>query len=280
LNLLIEQLRSIGEREMDPIEVFKKMQREGWVHFAPLEMVTMRTAIRLVKHAGIRSGQRVLDVACGTGVVAVTAARLGAQATGLDLTPELLERARSNAEIAQVQIDWHEGDAENLPFEDARFDVVVSQFGHMFAPRPDVAVAQMLRVLKPEGTIAFSTWPPELYIGRVFALVARYMPAPPPGVSPPPQWGDPQIIRDRLGSAVKDILFDRDTMLPPALSPQHSRVLTERTAGPIVKLVESLTVADPAKLTAFRREYDAITAEYFEENAIRQGYLMTRATKA
>ena len=75
-------------------------------------------------------------------------------------------------------------------------------------------------------------------------------------------------------------MFDRDTMLPPALSPQHSRVLTERTAGPIVKLVESLTVADPAKLTAFRREYDAITAEYFEENAIRQGYLMTRATKA
>jgi len=137
----------------------------------------------------------------------------------------------------------------------------------------------MLRVLKPGGTIAFSTWPPELYIGRVFALVARYLPAPPPGVSPPPQWGDPQIIRDRLGSAVKDIVFDRDTMLPPALSPQHNRVLTERTAGPIVKLVESLTVADPAKLAALRREYDAITAEYFEENAIRQGYLMTRATK-
>jgi len=126
---------------MDPIEAFKKMQKEGWVHFAPLEMVTTRTAIRLVKHAGIRPEQRVLDVACGTGVVAVTVARLGAQATGLDLTPELLERARSNAEIAQVQIDWHEGDAENLPFEDARVDVVVSQFGHMFAPRPEVAIA-------------------------------------------------------------------------------------------------------------------------------------------
>jgi ubiquinone/menaquinone biosynthesis C-methylase UbiE len=104
------------------------------VHFAPLEMVTMRTAIRLVKHAGIRSGQRVLDVACGTGVGAVTAARRGAQATGLDLTPELLERARSNAEIAQVQVDWHESDAENLPFEDDRFDVVVGQSGHMFVP--------------------------------------------------------------------------------------------------------------------------------------------------
>ena len=88
-----------------------------------------------------------------------------------------------------------------------------------------------------------------------------------------------QIIRDRLGSAVKDILFDRDIMLPAALSPQHNRALTERTAGPIVRLVEALTVADPAKLAALRREYDAITAEYFEENAIRQGYLMTRATK-
>src|SRR3989442_7093792 len=119
---------------MDPLETFKKIQKEGWAHFAPLETVTMQPAARLVKHAGIRSGQRVLDGACGTGVVAVTAAPLGAQATGLDLTPELLERARSNAEIAQVQIDWHEGDAENLPFEDARFDVAVSQFGHIFAP--------------------------------------------------------------------------------------------------------------------------------------------------
>ena len=137
----------------------------------------------------------------------------------------------------------------------------------------------MLRVLKPGGTIAFSTWPPELFVGRMFALVSSYMPPPPPGVSPPPQWGDANIVRQRLGAAVRDIAFDRATMLVPALSPQHHRAVTERTAGPMVKLVESLTASDPAKLAVFRREYDALAAEYFEENILRQGYLITRATK-
>ena len=264
---------------MDIFETFKAAQKAGWAHFAPLEAVTTREAARLVKHAGVRAGARVLDVACGTGVVAITAARLGARVTGLDLTPELLRRARENAGIADVVVDWHEGDAEQLPFGDADFDVVLSQFGHMFAPRPEVAVAEMLRVLKSGGTIAFSTWPPELAIGRLFALGGRYMPPPPPGVAPPPPWGDPNVVRERLGTAVKDLIFDRATMLVPALSPQHNRVMAERTAGPLVKLVESLTATDPARLAAFRREFEAIVADYFQDNTVRQDYLLTRATK-
>jgi SAM-dependent methyltransferase len=263
---------------MDPLDAFKIAQKQGWAHFEPLEMQTTCPAARLVRHARIHAGQRVLDVACGTGVVALTAARAGARVTGLDLTPELIARARQNSKIAEVEIDWHEGDAEKLPFADGNFDVVVSQYGHMFAPRPEVAIGEMLRVLKPGGSIAFSTWPPELFIGRMFILISRYAPAPPPGVSPPVQWGDPHIVRERLGNAVKDIVFDRATMLVPALSPQHQRVLLERTAGPAIKVVESLA-ADPSKLAAFRREYEAIAAEYFEDNAVRQGYLMTRATK-
>ena len=265
--------------EMDQLESFKAAQKQGWAYFAPLEAHTTAQAARLVKRAGIRSGDRVLDVACGTGVVAITAARLGARVTGLDLTPELLARARENSRIADVEVDWREGDVERLPFEDAAFDAVVSQFGHIFAPRPEIAIAEMLRVLKPGGTIAFSTWPPELYVGRMFVLTSRYMPPPPPGVSPPVQWGDPNIVRDRLGAAVKDVLFDRAVMLVPALSlPQH-RLFTEKTAGPIVKLVERLTTTDPGRLATFRREYDALSAEYFEDNVIRQDYLITRATK-
>jgi len=147
---------------VDPFQSFKAAQKLGWAHFAPLEVFTTAVAAQLVRHARVRTGQRVLDVACGTGVVAVTAARLGARATGLDLTPALLERARENAQIADVEIDWREGDAESLPFDDAAFDVVLSQFGHIFAPRPEVALGEMLRVLKPGGTIAFATWPPEL----------------------------------------------------------------------------------------------------------------------
>src|SRR5256885_7567007 len=193
----------------DPFAEFKQKQREGWSHFHPLAAMTTPPAAKLVKFAGIKAGQRVLDVACGTGVVAVTCAQRGARVTGLDLTPELLETARENAKLAGVEVDFHEGDAEQLPFPDSEFDAVLSQFGHMFAPRPEVAVAEMLRVLKPGGTIAFSTWPPDLFVGRMFALVGSYLPPPPPGVSPPPQWGDPNIIRERLGAHVRDIVFDR-----------------------------------------------------------------------
>jgi SAM-dependent methyltransferase len=264
---------------MDVYETFKIAQKEAWAHFAPLQAITTPAAALLVKHAAVRAGSHVLDVACGTGVVAITAARLGARVTGLDLTPELLRVARENAATAAVEIDWHEGDVESLPFVQDTFDVVVSQFGHMFAPRPEVAVLEMLRVLKPGGTIAFSTWPPELYVGRMFAIVSRYLPPPPPGIAAPPLWGDANVIRERLGHAVRDIVFDRATMLVPTLSVPHHREMTERTAGPVRKLVESLTSADPLKLAAFRQEYEALAAEYFDDNLVRQGYLMTRARK-
>jgi SAM-dependent methyltransferase len=264
---------------MDALRQFKEIQKQGWAYFAPLTDNTTPEAARLVKHAGVRPGHRVLDVACGTGVVAITAARLGACVIGLDLTPELVAHARENAAVAGVDVEWHEGDVEELPFGDAAFDVVLSQFGHMFAPRPAIAAAEMLRVLKSAGTIAFSTWPPELALGRLFALGARYMPPPPQGIAPPVAWGDPNIVRERLGSAVKDLVFDRATMLVPALSPQHSRRMAERTIGPMVKLVEFLTSTDPARLATFRREYEGIVADYFEDNFVRQGYLLTRATK-
>lgn len=261
------------------ITKFKEAQRQGWKHFAPLAAHTTPAAARLVKFANVRAGQNVLDVACGTGVVAITCARIGAHVCGLDLTPELLECARENARIANLEIDFREGDVEALPFDDAAFDVVLSQFGHMFAPRPEVAISEMLRVLKPGGTIAFATWPPELLIGSSFRLVTNYMPPPPPGVSPPPQWGDVAIVRERLGSAVKNILFDRACMRFPALSVQNYRDHIERTAGPMLKLVESLGATDPGRLAQFRREYDALVTPYFEDNVVRQDYLLTRAVK-
>ena len=264
---------------MDSFDAFKNIQRQSWAHFARIEMATMLPAARLVSFAGVTPAQKVLDVGCGTGVVAVTAARLGAKVTGLDLTPELLERARYNSETAKVEADWHEGDVEKLPFEDGKFDVVLSQFGHIFAPRPALAISEMLRVLKPGGTIAFSTWPPDLYIGRMFTLTARYMPPPPPGVSPPVQWGDKGIIRERLGNGVRDIAFDTGTMLTTSLSPYHFGLLIEQTAGPVIKLIETLEVADPSKLASFRREHNILATEYFHDNTLQQGYLMTRATK-
>lgn len=190
----------------DPHAQFKAAQREGWALFAPLEAGTTKPAAELVRHARVRAQQSVLDVGCGTGVVAVTAARMGARVRGIDLSPVLVGRAKENASLAGVEIEFTEGDVESLALADASFDIVLSQFGHMFAPRAEVAIAEMLRVLKPGGTIAFSTWPPEHFVGQMFALVGKHVP-PPPGVSPPPQWGDPNLVRQRLGEAVTDVFF-------------------------------------------------------------------------
>ncbi|HUR88722.1 MAG TPA: class I SAM-dependent methyltransferase [Ramlibacter sp.] len=261
----------------DPFVQLKAIQREGWSLFAPLEAVTTATAADLVRHARIRSGQSVLDVGCGTGVAALTAARAGATVSGLDLSPVLIEHAKKHAALAGVQIEFRDGDAEALPYADSTFDAVISQFGHMFAPRPEVTISEMLRVLKPGGTIAFSTWPPEHFVGQMFALVGKYVP-PPPGAAPPPQWGDPNVVRQRLGDAVQDIFFDRGVMLFPALSPQHYRNGVEQTLGPVVKLVAALK-EQPGKLAAFRDELDSFIGRYFENNVLRQQFLMTRATK-
>ncbi len=265
--------------QLEPYVRFKEAQKHGWAHFAPLEANTTPAAARLVTHARIVPGARVLDVACGTGVVAITAALRGAQATGLDLTPALLERARENAAMAGVSVEFDDGDVEQLPYADASFDVLLSQFGHIFAPRPDVAIAEMLRVLKPGGTIAFSTWPPELFVGRMFALTGRYMPPPPIPAAPPALWGDPNVIRERLGDRVRDLVFDRERMLVPALSVPQSRTMLEQTAGPLIKLVEMLSRSDSRRLEEFRRECDALIGEYFADNQVRQDYLLTRALK-
>ena len=147
----------------------------------------------------------------------------------------------------------------------------------MFAPRPTVAIGEMLRVLKPGGRIAFSTWPPELVIGRFFDLINAYLP-PMAGVPPSSLWGDVQVVRERLGAGVANIEFHREELFIPALSPSHYRAQLESTAGPIIKLVQMLA-DQPQKLATFRSELDQIVAPYFQKNRVRQSFLMTRARK-
>lgn len=261
----------------DPFAELKKRQREMWASFSPTAMFTTPVAGHLVRFAAIVPGERVLDVGTGTGVVALTAARAGASVAGLDLTPELIEEARHNARIAGIEsVEWTEGDAENLPYPDASFDVVLSQFGHMFAPRPDVAMAQIRRVLRPGGRVAVATWPPEHFTGRMFALVGRHSPPPPPGAAPPPQWGNPALIAERLAPHFDAPFFERGTMKFPALSLGHYRTFLERSVGPIQKVVESYA-KDPAKLAELRAEFDALAQPYYWDNVIHQDYLLTRA---
>ena len=183
---------------MTDFTAIKENAKKMWSTFAAFETVTGLAAPELVKFAGVQKGDHVLDVGCGTGVVAVTAAQLGARVTASDLTPELVTRARENSAISGFDIDFQIADVEQLPYENNKFDFVLSQFGHMFAPRAELAAAEMLRVLKPGGVIAFSTWPPELLTGRLFILTGKYGPPPPAGVSSPVDWGKVEVIRERL----------------------------------------------------------------------------------
>ncbi len=148
----------------------------------------------LVDRVDPQPGERVLDVACGTGNATIPAAKSGAETVGLDITPELLEDARRNAADAGVEIEWVEGDAQDLPFEDASFDVILSTFGNMFAPDHRATAHEIARVVKPGGRFGLACWRPDGTIGRMFATVAKYAPPPPEGFQPPPLWG----VRDHV----------------------------------------------------------------------------------
>lgn len=256
---------------------FKNRQREMWSSFAPTATLTTPVAGHLVAFASIMPGEKVLDVACGTGVVALTAAQKGAAVCGLDLTPELLRHARENEQIAGCgAIEWTEGDAESLPYEDGSFDVVLSQFGHMFAPGPEVALAEMRRVLKPNGRIAFATWPPEHFVGRFFALVGRHSPPPPEGAAPAPLWGLVSVVTERLAAGFGPPFFERGVMQVPALSLPHLFHYMSASIGPLQKIVERL--ADkPEELNAIRLEMMELARPYWTGNVVHQDYLLTRA---
>lgn len=161
----------------------------------------------LLRRLSIAPGDRVLDVATGTGLAAIPAAHAGADVTGLDLTPELLEVAKRRAEQESVRVTWVQGDAEALPFEDESFDCVLSTFGVQFAPRHGHTAEEMARVCVPGGTLALCNWTPNGFIGSVLKAVGRCMPAPPPGASSPALWGDREHVETLLGASF-ELRFD------------------------------------------------------------------------
>jgi ubiquinone/menaquinone biosynthesis C-methylase UbiE len=152
----------------------------------------------VIERSGMEPGMDVLDVACGTGNATIPAARAGGRVVGLDFSPELLAIARERAADAMVEIEWVEGDAQELPFDDASFDRVISTFGHMFAPDHQRTATEMKRVCRPGGTIAVACWTPEGSIGRMFRAIAELVP-PPPGGTPPVLWGTEEHTRELLG---------------------------------------------------------------------------------
>jgi SAM-dependent methyltransferase len=192
------------------MEEFKERQRAVWAagDFATLSEHIRDVGELVVEKAGVEPGMTVLDVACGAGNAAIPAARAGADVTGLDLVPELLEAGRATATAEGVEVAWVEGDAEALPFEDDAFDRVFSTFGHMFAPRHQQAADEMTRVGRPGGAIAICCWTPEGSAGEVSRASGAYMPPPPDFASPPILWGTEEHVRAMFGSAT-DFEFER-----------------------------------------------------------------------
>ncbi len=163
----------------------------------------------LVEACGLHAGDRVLDVAAGTGNASIPAALTGASVVASDLTPELLRKGRATAEDLGLQLEWREADAEQLPFADGEFDVTLSCVGVMFAPHHQESADELVRVTRPGGTIGLICWTPQGFIGQMFAAMKPYAPPPPPGAQPPPLWGDEQHVRALFGDRVTDVTAQR-----------------------------------------------------------------------
>jgi SAM-dependent methyltransferase len=234
----------------------------------------------LVKLLKIQPGESVLDIACGNGNTAITARRKGAKVTGVDLTSELLKIAKEEERIAQVSdIEWKEGDAQNLPFEDESFDVVLSTFGHMFASQPEVAAKELIRVTKKGGRIGFATWPPELAIGSLFRVNSKHLPKNPNAPPSPILWGNPDIVQERL-FGVSEIRFERGITTFPILSPNHFWEFMSKRYGPLIKAIEVINgLDDPTEPESLRNDFLKALDPYVVDNGLKLGYLLTVATK-
>lgn len=235
-------------------------------------------AAHLVDAAGVGPADRVLDVACGTGNVAITAARRGADATALDITPAMLEDARENAALAGVEgIEWREGDAAAMPFDDDAFGVTLSCVGHMFARPPDAAAAEQLRVTREGGRIAFTSWTPRSVVPAMAAVVRSYLPPDPDAPAPPDAWGDPDVVADRLGDGVTDLAFETGTVDQQTLSPAHFWEGACTLSGLFIVALESV---DEEDLPSLRAEMIEVIEPFFDDgtNVVSMEYRLTTAT--
>lgn len=218
-------------------------------------------AADFVARLNLAKGTRVLDVACGSGNLAIPAARAGAVVTGADIAANLLTQGRERAEAEGLAIQFDEADAEQLPYADANFDAVISMFGVMFAPRPEKAAEELTRVCRSGGRIALANWVPNSFIGQMFKTTGAYVP--PSSLMPSPMlWGDEATVRDRLNSQVTDVRFTRQTvMFTFPFVPAEVVEFWRTYYGPTNRAFEALQ-ADAEKQSALRRDLETLWAEH------------------
>ena len=264
------------------IDQLKSSLKATWMagNFGEIAKYAAKEGENFVARLSLKPGQRVLDVACGTGNAAIPAARTGADVIGVDIAPNLLEQARERASAENLSVKFQEGDAEALPFSDGEFDIVITMFGAMFAPRPERAAAELLRVCKPGGLIAMANWTPEGFIGKTFRATARIVP-PPPGIPAPILWGDEKVVRERLQNGSKSLTTERRSVkFKYPFPPEKVVALFREYFGPTKMTFSRLDSSGQAQLNAelesLWKEHNlstdggtSVEGEYLEVRAIR-----------
>jgi SAM-dependent methyltransferase len=229
---------------MTPLAELKRTHRAIWAsgnYAAVAEHIDEVPPRDLLHRIGLRPGEDVLDVATGTGNVALRAAAEGANVVGLDLTPELFATAWRRMDESGVAVDWVEGDAEELPFGDESFDAVLSVFGVQFAPRHEVVARELARVTRPGGRIGIVSWTPEGQIGELFTILGRYMPSPPSYAAPPPLWGSEPYVRGLFAGTGIELEFARGHNPWRFHSAEDYVRFMESNYGPTLKARERLS---------------------------------------
>jgi SAM-dependent methyltransferase len=265
------------------LQQVKQAMRTAWMagDFGVIARTIVKGAEAFVERLPLAPNSLVLDVACGTGNLAIPIARRGARVTGLDIVPNLLVQGRARAAEEGLSIQFDEGDAEQLPYPDAHFDAVVTMFGAMFAPRPAVVASELARVLRPGGLLAMANWNPASFTGAMFRTTAKHVP-PPAGIPPPALWGDEATVRERLApffTEIQTTLQPIDFDLPA--SPSGVVQFFRDYFGPTQVAFKRL---DPAGQTALAADLEALWATHNtstdpNRTLVHNQYLEVRATR-
>ena len=235
----------------------------------------------LVEASGVRPGDRVLDVAAGSGNVAIPAALTGASVVASDLTPELLESGQRLAAERGADIEWRQADAEALPFADGEFDTVLSCVGVMFAPHHETSADELVRVVRAGGTLGLINWTPEGFIGQMFATMKPYAPPPPAGAQPPPLWGNEDHVRALLGERVTDVAARRQTVRIEAFETAEAfRDFFKARYGPTIAVYRAIA-DEPERVAALDHELAELARRHdLGGGAMEWEYLLLTARRA
>jgi len=235
----------------------------------------------LVEATHLGPGDHVLDVAAGSGNVAIPAAATGAHVIASDLTPELLDQGRADAEAAGVSLEWQVGDAEHLPFADDSFDAVTSCVGVMFAPHHQAAADELVRVCRPRGRIGLIAWTPAGFIGQMFATMKPYVAPPPPGAQPPPLWGDVAHVRELLGDRVTDVQAGQQLLRAEGMAdPVAFRDYFKTNYGPTIAAYRGLADQPERAAELDRALMDLVERFRAADGTVDWEYLLVVATVA